>query len=68
MFYFKNSKIRREYETEDKREVAPYFISLVIVLRLFEAVGIVSNLEDVTNDMEMWGFDKVKNIPRSENQ
>lgn len=63
MFFHESSKRCVNFESYEEYQPTPYIFSLPIVYRVFEAVGIVSDLDVFLDDIEAWGFGKVNNVP-----
>lgn len=62
MFFHEASRRNVNFSSYEEYQPIPYVFSMPIVFRIFEAAGIVSNVQDFINDTEAWGFNKIKNI------
>jgi len=54
-----------DFKSYEEYSPVPYTFSVPLFYRILEAVGIVSDVDQFTNDKELWGFDKVNNISAS---
>lgn len=65
MFFhgYKNRDV--DFKSYEEYSPVPYTFSVPLFYRILEAVGIVSDVDQFTNDKELWGFDKVNNISAS---
>lgn len=63
MFFHENSKQEIKFDSFEEYQLVPYIFSMPIIYRIFEAVGIVSDVDDLVSDTEAWGFSKVNHVP-----
>lgn len=51
------------FDCYQEYQPVPYVFAMPIVFRVFEAVGITSDANELIDDTDAWGFSKVRNVP-----
>lgn len=52
---------RRSHRDISEKHALPYLFSMPLIYRIFESIGIWSEVNDIMDDMDAWGFDFVNN-------
>lgn len=63
MIFHDNAFRSFEYDKTQQIQIAPYIFSGPIISQVLYSVGVISNADQLTKDIEIWAFDKVSNMP-----
>ncbi|MGI2153315.1 AlbA family DNA-binding domain-containing protein [Shewanella oncorhynchi] len=61
MFFHPHKDLHIEHDSYERNKAVPFIFSLPLIYQIFESVGIISNIDDLTKDNDIWGFSKVNN-------
>lgn len=68
MFVHSYSSRDVDFTSQTEYQPIPYLYSIPIFYHIYQSVGIVSSLDDFTEDAEAWGFNKINHVSDIPNQ